>query len=228
MVHPDRYFDPDPAIRKLASELYASVAELPLVCPHGHVDPRLLADNAPFPDPARLIIIPDHYIFRMLYSQGVRLEDLGIAPLDGGPHEEDSRKIWQVFADHYHLFRGTPTAGWIQHEFESVFGISEKLDGDNAMGIYDQIAAKLLTAEFLPRALFDSFNIETLCTTDAATDDLEFHRRIREDDWGRFHEWSDNMIAAEGNASDPVIAGKAGKAYVEYAAYAMDMIEERR
>lgn len=183
MVHPDRYFDPDPAIRKLASELYASVAELPLVCPHGHVDPRLLADNAPFPDPARLIIIPDHYIFRMLYSQGVRLEDLGIAPLDGGPHEEDSRKIWQVFADHYHLFRGTPTAGWIQHEFESVFGISEKLDGDNAMGIYDQIAAKLLTAEFLPRALFDSFNIETLCTTDAATDDLEFHRRIREDDW---------------------------------------------
>ena len=183
MVHPDRYFDPDPAIRKLASGLYASVAELPLICPHGHVDPGLLAGNAPFPDPARLIIIPDHYIFRMLYSQGVRLENLGIAPLEGGPCEEDSRKIWQVFGEHYHLFRATPTDGWLRHEFESVFGISEKLDGDNAMEIYDQIAAKLLTPEFLPRALFDRFNIEVLCTTDAATDDLAFHRQILDDEW---------------------------------------------
>ena len=183
MVHPDRYFDPDPTIRRLASSLYHSVAGLPLVCPHGHVDPRLLAENEPFPDPAKLIIIPDHYIFRMLYSQGVRLADLGISPLDGGTHEEDSRKIWQLFADHYHLFRGTPTAGWLQHEFETVFGIEERLSGANAMEIYDQLAAKLATPEFLPRALFDSFNIETLCTTDAATDDLASHRQIVEDDW---------------------------------------------
>ena len=183
MVHPDRYFDPDPTIRRLASSLYHSVAGLPLVCPHGHVDPRLLAENKPFPDPAKLIIIPDHYIFRMLYSQGVRLADLGISPLDGGTHEEDSRKIWQLFADHYHLFRGTPTAGWLQHEFKTVFGIEERLSSANAMEVYDQIAARLATPEFLPRALFDSFNIETLCTTDAATDDLAFHRQIVEDDW---------------------------------------------
>ena len=183
MVHPDRYFDPDPTIRKLASSLYQSVAGLPLVCPHGHVDPRLLAENEPFPDPAKLIIIPDHYIFRMLYSQGIRLADLGISPLDGGPHEEDSRKIWQLFADHYHLFRGTPTAGWLQYEFETVFGVEERLSSANAMEIYDQLAARLATPEFLPRALFDSFNIETLCTTDSATDDLAFHRQILEDDW---------------------------------------------
>ncbi len=183
MVHPDRYFDPDPTIRRLASSLYHSVAGLPLVCPHGHVDPRLLAENEPFPDPAKLIIIPDHYIFRMLYSQGVRLADLGISPLDGGTHEEDSRKIWQLFADHYHLFRGTPTAGWLQHEFKTVFGIEERLSSANAMEVYDQVAARLATPEFLPRALFDSFNIETLCTTDAATDDLAFHRQIVEDDW---------------------------------------------
>jgi glucuronate isomerase len=184
MVHPDRYFDPDPTIRKLASELYASVANLPLICPHGHVDPALLARNEPFPDPAQLIIIPDHYIFRMLYSQGVRLESLGIAPLDGGAREEDSRKIWQAFADHYHLFRATPTAGWLQHEFESVFDIHERLSSANAMELYDQIAAKLLTPEFLPRALFESFNIEALCTTDAATDDLGWHRQLLEGDWG--------------------------------------------
>ncbi len=183
MVHPDRYFDPDPTIRKLASELYASVAGLPLVCPHGHVDPALLAGNEPFPDPAQLIIIPDHYIFRMLYSQGVRLESLGIAPLDGGACEEDSRKIWQTFADHYHLFRATPTAGWLRHEFESVFGIGERLCSANAMELYDQIAAKLLTPEFLPRALFESFNIEVLCTTDAATDDLASHRQLLESNW---------------------------------------------
>jgi glucuronate isomerase len=183
MVHPDRYFDPDPTIRKLASELYSSVAGLPLVCPHGHVDPALLAGNDPFPDPAQLIIIPDHYIFRMLYSQGVQLESLGIAPQEGGACEEDSRKIWQTFADHYHLFRATPTAGWLRHEFESVFGIEESLCSANAMELYDQIAAKLLTPEFLPRALFESFNIEVLCTTDAATDDLASHRQLLESDW---------------------------------------------
>ena len=183
MLNPYRYFDPDPTIRKLATELYLSVKELPLVCPHGHVDPRLLADDTPFPDPANLIIIPDHYIFRMLYSQGVRLETLGIAPKNGEDYEQDSRKIWQVFADHYYLFRGTPTAGWLQQEFEEVFGVSRALDSSSAMDIYDQIATKLTTPEFRPRALFERFNIEVLCTTDAVTDDLDGHRRINDDDW---------------------------------------------
>jgi glucuronate isomerase len=139
MLHPDRYFSPVPAVRDVARELYASIASLPLLCPHGHVDPRLLALDAPFPDPATLIVIPDHYVVRMLYSQGVPMESLGIPRLDGGPTEQDPRTIWQRFGDHFHLFRGTPSGAWLTHEFEGVFGITDPLTSASAMAIYDQI-----------------------------------------------------------------------------------------
>jgi glucuronate isomerase len=183
MLHADRFFSSDSGVRGLARELYAKVAGLPLVCPHGHVDPRLLAKNEPFPDPTELIVIPDHYVFRMLYSQGISLESLGVPRSDGGPVEEDRRKIWQVFGDSFYLFRGTPTACWMKQEFDDVFGIDETLNGKNAMAIYDRISEQLKKPEFLPRALFERFNIEVLCTTDAATDTLEHHRAIAESGW---------------------------------------------
>ena len=109
MLSPDRYFDPNPAVRDLARELYQRAERLPLVCPHGHVDPRILAEDTPFPDPAALLVIPDHYVTRMLYSQGVPLEALGVPSLDGSPVETDSRKIWRRFAEHMPLFRATPS-----------------------------------------------------------------------------------------------------------------------
>jgi glucuronate isomerase len=183
MLAPDRYFSPIPAVRATAQALYDEFAHLPLVCPHGHVDPRLLALDEPFPNPAALIVIPDHYIVRMLYSQGVPMESLGIPRLDGGPVETEPRAIWQRFADHFYLFRGTPSGAWLTHEFEGVFGIAEPLTSASAMGIYDQIDASLRRPEFRPRALFERFNIEVLCTTDTATDTLEFHKQIRDSGW---------------------------------------------
>ncbi|HET6567704.1 MAG TPA: glucuronate isomerase [Rhodothermales bacterium] len=183
VLHEDRYFDSDPAIRSIARDLYEGVKDLPLVCPHGHVDPRTLAENEPFPEPASLILIPDHYIFRMLYSQGIPLERLGIPRLDGPPVETDPRKIWQLFADHYYLFAGTPTGAWLNHELYEVFGVRHKLNGGSAQHVYDQIAEQLQSPEFRPRALFDRFNIEVLTTTDAATDTLEHHRKIQQSDW---------------------------------------------
>ncbi len=182
-LDPNRIFDPDPAIRNIAGELYRQVKDLPLISPHGHVNPRLLAENQPFPDPAELIIIPDHYIFRLLYSQGIALEALGVPTLDGSPVESDHRKIWQIFADNFYLFAGTPTGIWVSQELEEVFGITEKLDGRNATAIYDTIQTKLGTPEFLPRALFEQFNLEVLTTTEAASDTLQYHRQIRESDW---------------------------------------------
>lgn len=183
MLHPDRYFSPVPAVRDVARELYASIASLPLVCPHGHVDPKLLALDAPFPDPAALIVIPDHYVVRMLYSQGVPMESLGIPRLDGGPTEQDPRTIWQLFGDHFHLFRGTPSGAWLTHEFEGVFGITDPLTSASAMAIYDRIQECLARPEYRPRALFERFGIEVLCTTDAATDSLEWHQAIRDSGW---------------------------------------------
>jgi glucuronate isomerase len=183
MLSPDRYFDPTPAVRDLARGLYERVAHLPLVCPHGHVDPRILAEDTPFPDPAWLLVIPDHYVTRMLYSQGVPLERLGVPSLDGTPVETDPRAIWQLFADHFHLFRGTPSGCWLKHELADVFGIDERLTSANAASIYDRIEAQLRTPAFRPRALFERFNIEVLCTTDAATDQLVWHKQIRVSGW---------------------------------------------
>jgi glucuronate isomerase len=183
MLNPDRYFDPNPEVRAIARALHVRAATLPLVCPHGHVDPRLLADDLPFPDPARLIVIPDHYIFRLLYSQGVTLERLGVPRLDGGPVETDPRRIWRLFGEHFHLFRGTPTGVWLSHELQEVFDIDEPLNGRTAMRIYEEVAARLERPEFRPRALFERFNIEVLCTTDAATDTLEHHQRLRMSGW---------------------------------------------
>jgi len=185
-VHEDRCFDPDPTIRRHARALYDETRALPLVCPHGHVDPAILASNDAFQDPASLIITPDHYILRLLYSRGVPLESLGIAPIDGKPPnaERDPRKIWQTLADHWGLFRATPTRAWLEYELYQVLGIQVELSSATALQVYDMIVERLQSPEFRPRALFKRFNIEVLATTDAASDTLEHHKALRTVDLG--------------------------------------------
>ncbi|MHB8336500.1 MAG: glucuronate isomerase [Ignavibacteriaceae bacterium] len=178
-----RFFDPNEKVREIAHELYSDVKDLPIISPHGHVDPKLLATNESFPDPAELIIIPDHYIFRMLYSQGISLESLGVPTVDGITVETDHRKIWNTFAENFYLLAGTPTGAWLKHELVEVFGINEKLNSKNSDKIYDMISAKLQTKEFLPRTLFDKFKIEVLSTTDGASDSLDYHKKIKESGW---------------------------------------------
>ncbi len=170
MLNPDRCFDPEPAQRNLARALHGTVAQLPLICPHGHVSPLMLQRNQPFGSPSDLFVIPDHYVLRMLYSQGVALEQLGI-----GSQSADHREVWRVFCAHFHLFRGTPTGLWLRDELQTVFGITDKPSASNADALYDALEAQLARPEFLPRALFKRFNIAVLCTTDAATASLEPH-----------------------------------------------------
>jgi glucuronate isomerase len=183
-LHPDRFFDSDDGVRRVARSLYEEISRLPLICPHGHVDPSLLADDRAFPEPSALLITPDHYIFRMLYSQGVPMESLGVPARDPLVKvEQDPRKVWRRFASHYYLFRGTPTRAWMDYELHELFGVRVQLSADTADAIYDQIAERLASPEFRPRALFDRFRIEVLATTDAATDELQHHRKIRESGW---------------------------------------------
>jgi len=180
----NRFFDPDPVIRSVAADLYHETADMPIVSPHGHVDPRLFSDpDATFGSPADLFIIPDHYVFRMLYSQGVALESLGVPRQDGAPVEQDHRKIWQTFADHFHLFRATPSGTWLTHELREAFDCQQPLNSSTAREIYDHIEACLAEPDFKPRRLFERFNIEVLCTTDPATDTLEHHQAIRQSGW---------------------------------------------
>src|SRR5213592_3458092 len=180
----DRFFDPDPAVRRVARDLYDETRPLPIVSPHGHVEPRILARDEPFAEPAALIVQPDHYILRMLYARGVPLEALGVPRRDGTPVEADPCKVWQAFAEHYHLFLGTPTGYWLDYELHEVFGVRERLSAETAPMVYDEIAEKLSSPEFRPRALFERFNIEVLATTDRASDPLDHHRVIRESGWG--------------------------------------------
>jgi glucuronate isomerase len=180
-LHDDRYFDPDPVIRRHARTLYDETRALPIISPHGHVDAAVLATNERFADPSSLLITPDHYILRMLYSRGVSLESLGVAPIDGVPPlaETDARKIWQTFADNWYLFRGTPTRAWLDYELFKVFGVDRKLDSGSAQYIYDAIDERLKAPEFRPRALLQRFNIEVLATTDAASDSLQHHQTLQ-------------------------------------------------
>jgi len=183
LLHDDFMFPADDRTRDIARGLYEQIKDLPLISPHGHTDPAWFAANEPFPDPARLMVVPDHYIFRMLISQGVRMENLGIAAQDETPVETDSEKIWQIFADHYYLFRGTPTRIWLDHAFQNLFGMTEQLTPESAGRYYAHISDCLARADFRPRALFERFNLEVLATTESALDDLRHHQAIRASDW---------------------------------------------
>jgi glucuronate isomerase len=182
MLDANRLFPVEGEARRIAVKLYETVRNLPIISPHGHTDPRWFAENQAFPNPAALLIQPDHYIFRMLYSQGVSLESLGIPQVDG-KEQADPREVWRIFAKHYYLFRGTPTRLWLDYTLENQFGLKARLTAENADEYYDVIAKKLETPEFKPRALYEGFKIEVLATTDAAVDDLKWHQQIRESGW---------------------------------------------
>jgi glucuronate isomerase len=179
LLHEDRLFPADETARKVARALYVKIHDLPIISPHGHTQARWFANNEPFPDPATLFVQPDHYVFRMLYSQGVSMDDLGI----GQPVIKDPRKVWRIFASHYYLFRGTPTRMWLDYAFEKQFGLKERLSEKTADHYYDTISEKLKTPEFLPRALYEKFHIEVLSTTDSPLDPLAEHKKIRDSGW---------------------------------------------
>jgi len=183
LLDTDRLFPSDPQSRGIARALYESVRDLPILSPHGHTDPRWFAENRNFKNPAELFVIPDHYVFRMLASQGISMAALGLPRLDGQPVESDPRTIWQLFADHYFLFRGTPSALWLDHSFEQVFGLDVPLSSDTAEHYYQHIDTCLSSRDFRPRALFERFNIEAIATTESALDDLRWHEMIAKSGW---------------------------------------------
>ena len=176
MLADDRFFDPDPFQKAIALELFTLIRDLPIVSPHGHVDPSLFSHpNASFGNPVELLLQQDHYVLRLLYSQGLSYDTL-LA-------KENPRQVWRLFASQFYLFRGTPSGTWLSHALQAVFGVQEPLSPATADEIYDHIEAALSTLEYSPRALFERFQIETLATTDGAADMLEHHQAIRSSGW---------------------------------------------
>ena len=181
-LDPDRHFPTEGKVRGLARALYGEIKNAPIVSPHGHTDPAWFASNANSTNATEFLITPDHYILRMLYSQGVRLEDLGVAPI-GETSRVDPRDVWRLFADHYYLFRGTPSRSWLDHSFVSVFGLDVQLTAASADHYYDHINGCLASDAYRPRALLDRFQVEYISTTEGALDDLAAHRNIAEQGW---------------------------------------------
>jgi len=183
-LHPDRLLPAEPKQRAVARALYDEVAKLPILSPHGHTDPGWFARNVAFENATELLLKPDHYVLRMLYSQGIQLEELGINPVDGSPVPDiDPRNAWRIFASNYHLFRGTPSRIWLDWVFAEAFGLQVRLSAGTADLYYERITEKLATDNFRPRALFERYNIEVLATTESPLDSLEHHRMIRESGW---------------------------------------------
>jgi glucuronate isomerase len=181
LLHPDRLFPPDPTTRAIARALHDEIHDLPIFSPHGHCDPAWFALNQPFTDPTSLLIQPDHYVLRMLVSQGITYEALGLGP--DGATGGDPRSIWRLFAQNYYLFRGTPTQLWMDYTLSELFGLNERLSEKNADVYFDQISECLSRPEYRPRALFDGFGIELLATTEGALDPLTYHAAIAQSGW---------------------------------------------
>ena len=183
LIHPDILFPVDQETRSIARRLYNSVSQLPIISPHGHVNPTWFALNQPFSDPAELFIIPDHYVLRMLVSQGVSPESLGMTMKGINNNKENNRIIWRQFCQRYHMFYATPSRFWLDFAFEKLFKLSERPSIHNADELFDILSDKLSQPEFRPRALFEYFNIEVLATTEDPLDQLDNHRVIRDSDW---------------------------------------------
>ncbi len=182
-LHPDRLFPPEPTHRAIARRLYAEVATLPIVSPHGHTDPAWFATDAAFADATELLLVPDHYVFRMLYSQGIDLDTMSIPRADGSRAGVEPREAWRVFASNYHLFRGTPSSLWLDHVFHDVFGLRLRLSAASADHYYDAITTALQAPEYRPRMLFERFRIEVIATTESPLDPLLHHATIRDSGW---------------------------------------------
>ncbi len=184
-LHEDRALPADPTTRPIAREIYRAVRDLPIVSMHGHVPVEWFADDTPFPDPAQLLVVPDHYLLRLLVSQGATLPELGVGALDGSaPAEADPRAVWRRFCAGWRHLRGTPTRFWLETELVEIFGVTQRPSAETADAIYDQVAAALADPGFRPRALLDRFGIEVIATTDPAWSSLEHHHRLRAEGLG--------------------------------------------
>lgn len=181
-LHEDRLFSSDPTTRSISRELYASVARLPILSPHGHTDPAWFDHNQNFNNATALFLSPDHYLYRMLYASGLSLQSLGVTR-NGEESRADPEQAWALFAQNYHLFLGTPSRMWMDHVFATVFEFDEVLSPASASNYFTKINEALASEAFRPRSLYERFNIELLATTEGAVDTLDHHRAIQNSGW---------------------------------------------
>ncbi len=163
-LHPDRLLPADPSERAITRRQYGAIAELPIISPHGHVDPPLLLEDEAFHDPASLFITPDHYVTRLLHADGGGLRELGVG--DGPLPEPAARQVWRALCARWHLLAGTPVRYWLEAELVGIFGVQERPSAETAERLSDHLAERLADDAYRPRALYARFGLAVLATTD--------------------------------------------------------------
>lgn len=210
----------------LGLDLYREVADLPVVSPHGHIDVALFSDpDARLDPPGRLLVTRDHYVVRMLYSQGIPLEQLGL-----GAGGADDRAVWQVLADNIHLFELTPSGLWLRETLANVFGVEEPLSSGSATAVYERLEEQLASPDFAPLALLDRYGVECLSTTDAAESSLAEHRALAPGFRIRPTFRPDAVVALDApgwRAALAALEETAGREIGDYTAF-VQALEERR
>ena len=176
----DRHLTSNEKALPLAREIFAQMNKWPIISPHGHVAAELILENKQFSNPVELLIKPDHYLTRMLFSQGISYEKLDLPNKSAVVKGISPQEIWRIFAKNWKLFRGTPSRIWFQEILSKFFEIDEILNEVNADAIYEKISIVLAQPEFRPQHLLNQFNIEVLATTDSTSSDLQAHRKLLE------------------------------------------------
>lgn len=177
LLDPNRLLPQDPANQNVAREIFDGISDLPIFSPHGHTDPNWFSQNEPFTDATSLFLTPDHYVLRLMRSQGINFDNLGIPRRDNSA-VANGRTAWRSFAQNYHILAGTPSRLWIDHAMEWGFGVDERLCAENADLLYDQITTRLSDDDMLPLAILDRANVEVIATTEFALDPLDSHKSL--------------------------------------------------
>ena len=156
---------------KTAIELYEHVKDLPIIDYHCHISPKMIAENYQFKNAYELFLGGDHYKWRQMRTNGV---DERFITGDADDYDK-----WMEFAKTMPLLIGNPLYHWTHLELKRYFDIDECLNENTAKEIWDKINSCLAKEEYRVQGLIKMSNVETICTTDAPYDTLEYHRQIK-------------------------------------------------
>ncbi len=157
---------------KTAKKLFRAVKDLPIIDYHCHISPKMIAENYKFKNAFELFLGGDHYKWRQIRTNGVDEKFI--------TGDADDYDKWMAFAKTMPYLLGNPLYHWTHLELKRYFGVDATLSEDTAKEIWDTVNACLAKDEFSVQGLVKMSNVETICTTDAPYDTLEYHRQLKD------------------------------------------------
>ncbi len=157
-----------------AKKLYHEHAEkMPIIDYHCHINPMEIYEDKRYDSITEVWLGGDHYKWRAMRSCGV--PEYYITG-DATPAEK-----FQKWAETIPNLIGNPLYHWTHLELQRYFGITEPLNGDNAMEIYEKCNAILAQPDMSVRGIIRKSGVKLICTTDDPADDLKAHELLAAD-----------------------------------------------